>query len=115
MASKKFLNVWDGTVSAVGGAIVAVLIYSSSYFGDFFQALMSALPTSVILILYQYRTDRSKMVEMIDRVGRNELALASCVVTVLVFAHSFQNLQWYILSIGLILVYSLLILLFSRI
>jgi hypothetical protein len=114
MASMDTLNLGDGVVAAIGGAIVSVLIYSSSYFGDQFQSIMSALPSSVILIIYQYRKDRTKRIEMLDRVGRNELALATCVVLVIVASHLFPAVHWAVLSMALVVLYGLLIAGFSQ-
>ena len=69
----------DVLQAAAAGAAMGAAITMSQAFGDDAQALMAALPTTAVLVLYTNRAKPSVQRAQMWRVARNEIALSASV------------------------------------
>ena len=101
--------------ATVGGAAVGMAILYSTLLGDTFQSLLSVLPTSIVLVLFQFRKKPARSAKMISEIARNELALTAAIDSWVVFLASGVKVSWLVQSLFIIGMYALLFFLFSYI
>ena len=98
-----FINI---LFAMTGGAVVGLAILYSTLLGNVFQSLMSVLPTSIILLLFQFRKNPSQSAKMMGEIARNELALATSMVTLVIFLAAGIKMSWFTQSLFVVALYA---------
>lgn len=93
--------------------MVGVAILYSTFLGDTFQSLMSVLPTSIVLILFQFRNKPRKSANMMAEIARNELALTTSIVALVILIALGVKTSWFAETIFVVGTYVILFFLYK--